>query len=485
MKLKHTKLMTLIFSIVSLFALSGCGSSGMPSDDQLVGGTPVGTPLVTAPYEITAHHGSTAVVHSHVIPSPTGAEHTHAWTQTSGPTVALTTPTGPTTTFVVPPGATQPIALQHIAKNVNTGQTAKTQHIITPILATNTPNLLSLVVSTHDISVPSAAKASLQASVSGGDGNYTYAWTQTKGTIVTLDETYPSAPTFTAPSVTTKENLIFNVLVTDGQGASAYTTETITVKPLPSTPTLLTKFIITVKTDHPGTSSDIEYMLPIDTGYSYLYNVDCDEDGTDEATDQTGAYTCRYTTAGTHTIVISYDPKDGFPAILAGNGDQRKLVSVKQWGSGKWKSMRDAFRECDNLETVPTTKPDLSDVKDMTSMFDQAVKFNSNISSWDVSSVTVMDDMFYQAFSFDQDIGGWDVSSVTSMTRMFKFATAFDQDISKWDVSSVTDMESMFEMADAFDQDISKWDVRKVTNHVSFDFLTLPTWEDSEKPNFP
>jgi len=285
MKLTYIKLITLIFSGVALFALSGCGSSGTSSNDTLVGGTPVappvvGAPVVTTPYVIEAHHGSTAVVHSHVTPSESGDEHAHEWTQVSGPTVALTTPTEQTTTFVVPHDTTEPIVLKHTVTNVETGHTTETHHTVAPIPATQPPATQppatqppatqppatqppatqppatqppatqppatqppaaqppaatppappwNVVISTHEY-VGSGQPASLHASVSGGSGPYTYFWTQSGGPQVTLDQTHDSAPTFTAPSVTTAEDLIFEVLVTNTQdNTTARATETMTV----------------------------------------------------------------------------------------------------------------------------------------------------------------------------------------------------------------------------------------------------------------
>jgi surface protein len=55
---------------------------------------------------------------------------------------------------------------------------------------------------------------------------------------------------------------------------------------------------------------------------------------------------------------------------------------------------------------------------------------------WKVSSNGYM--------SSNQDIGCWDVSSVKNMRSMFENAKAFNQDIGSWDVSSVEDMRPMF-----------------------------------------
>ena len=92
-------------------------------------------------------------------------------------------------------------------------------------------------------------------------------------------------------------------------------------------------FVITVKTDNAGTSSNTEFTIPTSSNYTYNYNVDCDDDGTDEATGQTGDYTCTYATAGTYTIRIKDNVGDGsgFPTIKFNNGgDKDKLLSIDQ-----------------------------------------------------------------------------------------------------------------------------------------------------------
>ena len=61
----------------------------------------------------------------------------------------------------------------------------------------------------------------------------------------------------------------------------------------------------------------------------------------------------------------------------------------------------------------------------------------SDISKWDVSNVTDMSYMFNGASNFNQDISGWNVSNVTNMHRMFLNASSFNQNISKWDTSKV------------------------------------------------
>ena len=109
----------------------------------------------------------------------------------------------------------------------------------------------------------------------------------------------------------------------------------------------------------------------------------------------------------------------------------------------------------------------VSNITDMSYMFQNDTSFNSDISSWDVSNVVNMRSMFNSATSFNQDISNWDVSNVANMWSMFNNATSFNQDISNWNTGRVTNMSSIFARASSFNQDISNWDVSNVVSMSS------------------
>ena len=106
---------------------------------------------------------------------------------------------------------------------------------------------------------------------------------------------------------------------------------------------------------------------------------------------------------------------------------------------------------------------------------------NANLNDIDVSNITDMTFLFNGLDPHNIDIYQWDVSNVEDMRFMFKGCTEFNSDLSNWDVSNVQDMRSMFWDCNKFDSDISDWDVSKVEDmHYMFDgcvsMKKLPDW---------
>ena len=256
----------------------------------------------------------------------------------------------------------------------------------------------------------------------------------------------------------------------------------------PANAAQLEDFLITVKTDNPGTSSSTAFTIPT-TGAGYNYNVDCDDDETIDLANQTTDATCVYPAAGTYTIAIS----GNFPRIFFNYaGDAEKILSVDQWGDEQWTSMAFAFAGARNMIVNTIRPPDLSLVTDMSGMFNEATSVNAGLSAWNTSNVTDMSGMFSGATSFNGDISNWDTSNVTNMfamfvgtpfnqnislwntaqvtntSYMFERAAAFNQDIGAWNMSQVSDMSRMFDGASAFNQNLGSWNVSNVTNATFF-----------------
>ena len=227
-------------------------------------------------------------------------------------------------------------------------------------------------------------------------------------------------------------------------------------------------FVITVNTSLGA--SDLSFTIPTYAhwGETYDYNVDCNNDGVDEATGQTGDYSCMYPSAGTYTIRIKDNTGSGtgFPRIYFFNDiddANEKIMEINQWGTGKWTSMTNAFYDCPNVVGAASDKPDFSNVSSLYGMFYHASNFNQDIGDWDTSNIINLGWMFYGAEDFNQDISSWDTSNVLSMNLTFGAASSFNQYIGGWDTSNVISMVAMFQ-GSGFHQDISSWDTSSVTD---------------------
>ena len=88
---------------------------------------------------------------------------------------------------------------------------------------------------------------------------------------------------------------------------------------------------------------------------------------------------------------------------------------------------------------------DVSNITDMSSLFDLLDPHNIDISQWDVSKVKDMGHMFWGCYNFNSDISRWDVSKVEDMNRMFCACKNFNIDLSHWNVSKVKYMNHVFD----------------------------------------
>ena len=210
-------------------------------------------------------------------------------------------------------------------------------------------------------------------------------------------------------------------------------------------------------------------VLPLIEGGTYACYVDWG-DGTItwvDSFDSNGADHIYENSSFEYTISIT-GTIEGFSfGKTASTSSAEMFIDISQWGSLKLGDVGGYFSGCRLLEKFSATDVNLEGVTNLSYTFLYCVRFNGDISSWDVSQVTDMSNMFLET-PFNQDISSWDVSQVTDMNHMFDNARVFNQDIGDWDVSQVTDMNHMFNSAWYFNQNIGAWDVSQVTdmNHM-------------------
>lgn len=82
---------------------------------------------------------------------------------------------------------------------------------------------------------------------------------------------------------------------------------------------------------------------------------------------------------------------------------------------------------------------------------------NPLISSWDVSNVVDMSYMFNDSINFNADISIWDTVNVSNMDSMLQGTSSFDQNISNWCVINIPDNPTRFSLNSLLDGYIEKF----------------------------
>lgn len=118
----------------------------------------------------------------------------------------------------------------------------------------------------------------------------------------------------------------------------------------------------------------------------------------------------------TQIIQPKYKPNTKEALILLVNNNRVKLGNID---TSKITDMSALFMESKRSDFSGIESWDVSNVKDMSSMFQDAENFNKNIGSWNVSNVENMNIMFYHASNFNQDISSWHISHYLNTLNMF------------------------------------------------------------------
>ena len=102
---------------------------------------------------------------------------------------------------------------------------------------------------------------------------------------------------------------------------------------------------------------------------------------------------------------------------------------------------------CKSLTSIDSTDWDVSNIKNMSSMFGNCRSLTTlDVSKWNTSNVHDMSYMFYYCLRLKTlDVSNWDTSKVINMSYMFyDCASLTSLDISNWD-TSMANMTSMFQ----------------------------------------
>ncbi len=196
-------------------------------------------PVASAGSNQTVNEGATVTLDGSGTTDPdiaNGDVLTYAWTQTSGTPVTLNDTSVVSPTFTAPVRQTMTDGNLMFTLTVTDSENETSTATVT-ISVTNLPPVAD---AGENQTVNEVARVTLDGSGSSGlagDGR-TYAWTQTGGTTVTLNDASAISPTFIAPVRQTEddEQLLFTLTVTDAAGGSDEDIVVISVTILPPIP---------------------------------------------------------------------------------------------------------------------------------------------------------------------------------------------------------------------------------------------------------
>ena len=187
-------------------------------------------PIADAGADSVADEGTLVTLDASGSSDPDGSITAYRWIQTSGAVVVLAGADTDMATFTAPlGGAAEPLVFQ-LTVTDDAGATATDSVAVTV-------NLLPVADAGPDQSVIELTDVALDGSASDDpDGSISaFAWTQTAGPGVTLENADTATPGFSAPEVDTPTDLVFQLIVTDDTGAeSAPALVTITVNDTPT-----------------------------------------------------------------------------------------------------------------------------------------------------------------------------------------------------------------------------------------------------------
>lgn len=213
-----------------VFEVQITDTSGARSTDQVTITIPGNNvPVAEAGADQSVNGGSTVNLDGTNSSDPDGDRLRYSWTQTNGPTVTLNDPTTPTPSFTAP-AATASDQVLTFALRVEDDFGASVLDAVEITVLANSPPVAD--AGSDQGPIDSGQTVTLDGSGSSDpDGDtLTYVWTQVSGTPVSLTGGSSASPTFVAPLVNGTEDLVFQLVVSDGQVSSVADTVTIGIR---------------------------------------------------------------------------------------------------------------------------------------------------------------------------------------------------------------------------------------------------------------
>jgi hypothetical protein len=241
------------------------------------------------------------------------------------------------------------------------------------------------------------------------------------------------------------------------------------------------RFIISVKTDNSGTSNNDQFKL----AWYGTYDVDWGDGNKEIGLVNNQTHT--YASPGIYDVKVTATTGQ---VRFRSNGDEKKLLEIKNWGTCQWTSVQAAYYGCDSLTQISAEDiPDLSIANiDYSQMFYGARRIENwgTISQWDFSGgVSFSQFMFYLSRYAanpitNLNITNWDMSSASNIGALFwqGLFNSTKTDIgnpNNWNTSNLSNIGNMFYQSNiemsAFN--LSSWDISNIT--IMNDFMKFAT----------
>ena len=126
------------------------------------------------------------------------------------------------------------------------------------------------------------------------------------------------------------------------------------------------------------------------------------------------------------------------------NGCSAFNQNLTNWTTNLVTNMGSMFQNCNIFTGEGLSTWNTSIVTNMSYMFNGCSDFSQNLTSWTTPNITTMNSTFQNCANFTgQGLSTWNTHNVTSMNSMLNQCVKFNQNLSGWNISSLIDATNM------------------------------------------